>query len=145
VGSTAIFDGQGGNGAPVDVADGLLTVSPDFGANVFDGTALWLEIEVRNPHDATDTALYELLDPRQAITGAPVALSLRGLRTSDSGNASSPWNIIGGHAENNVTGGAWGATISGGGLAGFPNSVGGNLARMLHEWSFRWRNGGCRP
>ena len=55
VGTTAIFDGQGGNGSPVDVADGLLTVSPDFGSNVFDGTALWIEIEVRNPHDATDT------------------------------------------------------------------------------------------
>ena len=40
------------------------------------------------------------------------------------------WNIIGGHAENNVTGGARGTTISGGGFAGFPNSVGGNYATV---------------
>ena len=74
VGSAVIFDGQGGNGPPVDVADGLFTVRPDFGANVFAGTALWLEIEVRSPHDPTDLAMYTPLDPRQAITAAPVAL-----------------------------------------------------------------------
>ncbi len=70
VGTTAIFDGQGGNGAAVDVADGLLTVSPDFGSNVFDGTALWLQIEVRNPHDATGTALHDtLLEARAELPG----------------------------------------------------------------------------
>ncbi len=87
VGTTAVFDGQGGNGAAVDVIDGLLTVSPDFGANVFDGTALWLEIEVRNPHDATDTAAYDTLDPRQPITAVPVALQTKGIFVEEpSGN-----------------------------------------------------------
>ena len=50
VGTAVVFDGQAGNGPPVDVTEGLFTVRPDFGANVFDGTALWLEIEVRSPH-----------------------------------------------------------------------------------------------
>ena len=44
VGSTVIFDGQVGNGAPVRVTDGLLTARPDFGASIFGGPALWLEI-----------------------------------------------------------------------------------------------------
>ncbi len=79
VGMSAVFDGQPGNGAPVDVVDGLLSATPDFGANVFDGTAIWLQVDVRNPHDPTDSAPYELLDPRQPITAAPVALQTKGI------------------------------------------------------------------
>ncbi len=79
VGATVIFDGQGGNDLPVVVTDGLFTAAPDFGANVFDGTALWLQIEVRNPHDPADLAPYTPLDPRQPITAAPIALQTKGL------------------------------------------------------------------
>ena len=77
VGSSAIFDGQPGNGPPVEVADGLFTVRPDFGANVIDGTALWLEIQVRSPHDPSNTAMYTTLDPRHPITAAPIALQTK--------------------------------------------------------------------
>lgn len=83
VGTAVIFDGQVGNGLPVDVTEGLFTAAPDFGANVFDGTALWLAIQVRNPHDATDTAMYTPLDPRQPITAVPVALQTRGIFVSE--------------------------------------------------------------
>ncbi|NIM48625.1 MAG: hypothetical protein GTO22_05105, partial [Gemmatimonadales bacterium] len=51
VGSTVIFDGQGGNPAPVNVVKGLFTVLLDFGVTAFNGEARWLEIEVRSPHD----------------------------------------------------------------------------------------------
>ena len=52
------------------VTDGLLTVQLDFG-NVFDGTALWLEIGVR-PGSSSGT--YTTLSPRQALTAAPYSL-----------------------------------------------------------------------
>jgi len=53
----------------VTVTDGLFTVQLDFG-NVFDGTALWLEIAVR---PGNSTAAYTTLSPRQALTAAPYA------------------------------------------------------------------------
>lgn len=55
------------------VADGLFTATPSFGA-VFDGTALYLEIGVR-PDGSADP--FTTLTPRQALTAAPYALSLR--------------------------------------------------------------------
>ena len=55
----------------VAVADGLLSVELDFGANVFDGNARWLETAVRSPAGA---GLFTVLDPRQPLTAAPYAL-----------------------------------------------------------------------
>ena len=52
------------------VTNGLFTVSLDFGANAFDGSARWLGIEVQGAGDAGYTALA----PRSAITAAPYAL-----------------------------------------------------------------------
>jgi hypothetical protein len=57
----------------VEVTEGLFTVELDFG-EVFDGKALWLFILVR-PGDSTGG--YTLLNPPQALTAAPYALSLR--------------------------------------------------------------------
>jgi hypothetical protein len=56
----------------VAVSDGLFTAPLDFG-DTFDGTALWLEVAVQCPGDTGFTTL----DPRQALTAAPYALSLR--------------------------------------------------------------------
>lgn len=47
----------------VPVSDGLFTANLDFGAGVFTGAPLWLEIEVNGV----------VLSPRQAITAAPYA------------------------------------------------------------------------
>lgn len=55
------------------VADGLFTATPAFG-DVFDGTALYLEIGVR-PDGSADP--FTTLTPRQTLTAAPYALSLR--------------------------------------------------------------------
>ena len=55
------------------VTDGLFTATPSFG-NVFDGTALYLEIGVR-PNGSVDP--YTILTPRQTLTAAPYALTLR--------------------------------------------------------------------
>jgi len=50
------------------VEDGLFTVELDFG-DVFDGTELWLKVEVKVPSDPDYTAL----SPRQALTAVPYA------------------------------------------------------------------------
>lgn len=55
--------------AGVVVTDGLFTVDLDFG-NVFDGTAMWLEVQVQTPGDAGYTALA----PRQLLAATPYAL-----------------------------------------------------------------------
>jgi hypothetical protein len=49
-------------------AGGVISVDLDFGA-VFNGTALWLEIQIRTPPDGSYTTLS-----RQAVTAAPFAL-----------------------------------------------------------------------
>jgi hypothetical protein len=55
----------------VFLTDGRFTVQLDF-SNVFDGTALWLEIAVRCGDPG-----YTTLTPRQALTAAPYALDSR--------------------------------------------------------------------
>jgi len=52
------------------VTDGLFSVELDFG-DVFDGTALWLQISVR---PGPSTGSYTALSPRQSLTAAPYAL-----------------------------------------------------------------------
>ena len=52
----------------VTVTAGLFTVQLDFG-NVFDGTALWLDIGVR----PVGGSGYTALTPRQALTATPFA------------------------------------------------------------------------
>jgi hypothetical protein len=54
----------------VTVSDGYFTVELDFG-DVFDGTALWLEIEVQGPGDPGFTAL----SPRQPLRPTPYAIN----------------------------------------------------------------------
>lgn len=55
----------------VDVVNGLFTVGLDFGSAPF-SEARWLGIEIRHPPGPGGT--YQLLSPRQPITGAPLAL-----------------------------------------------------------------------
>ncbi len=69
VGSTIQF-----NSLPV--TDGLITVELDFGASVFDGSQLWLEITV----DGNE------LIPRQPLTGSPYSIQTRGIFVDDAGN-----------------------------------------------------------
>jgi hypothetical protein len=57
----------------VTVTEGLFTAELDFGA-VFGGTAYWLDIGVR-PGSSSDS--YTTLSPRQPLTPAPYAHSLR--------------------------------------------------------------------
>lgn len=107
----------------IAVLEGYFTTQLDFG-EVFNGDARYLEIGVKT---AGSLDPYTILAPRQALTPSPYALALPGLWTQQ--NATSP-NVIGGHNANAVTGGAVGATISGGGAVGSVNSVGANYATV---------------
>jgi len=57
--------------SPTSVSNGLFTVTLDFGAGIFTGTAHWLEIAVR-PGDSTGS--FTPLNPLQPLTAAPYAL-----------------------------------------------------------------------
>lgn len=67
--------------AAVQVTNGIFTVSLDFGANSFDGTARLLEIGVFS----TTTNDYVVLNPRQTIT--PTPYSIRALNATTADNA----------------------------------------------------------
>lgn len=94
----------------VPVSQGLFNLTLDFGA-VFTGSELYLEIGVR---PGSSAGAYTTLEPRQRIGVTPYALALPGLYTQP--NDTSP-NLVGGFAGNEVTAGAVGAVIGGGGAA----------------------------
>lgn len=107
----------------IAVIDGYFTTKLDFG-EAFNGDARYLEIGVKI---AGSSDPYTILDPRQELTPTPYALALPGLWTQQ--NATSP-NMIGGYNANAITGGAVGATISGGGSSGAINTAGANFATV---------------
>ncbi len=61
------------------IVSGQVNTQIDFG-DVFDGTALWLEISVR---DGAATGAYTVLSPRQELTGAPFAQHSKDAETAD--------------------------------------------------------------
>ncbi len=65
----------------VSVTGGLFTTQLDFGPNMFQGQARWLEIFVR---PGASLAAYQQLTPRQEITATPYALYAMG----------APWEAI---------------------------------------------------
>jgi hypothetical protein len=73
------------NVADVDVIDGYFTVELDFGSEVFEGSARWLDIGVR-PGELEDPNVYTMLSPRQELTPTPYSLHTRGIFVNGSGN-----------------------------------------------------------
>lgn len=77
--------------ASVTVSNGLFTVPLDFGASVFDGSPLWLDISVQKNGGAFTT-----LSPRQALTPAPYAIFAQNAGSGSSGT-NRVW-LIGGNS-----------------------------------------------
>lgn len=57
----------------LEVSKGLFSTSVDFG-DIYDGTALWLEIGIAPAGDCDDLTAFEYLAPAQALTATPYAL-----------------------------------------------------------------------
>ncbi len=120
-----LFDAPSG-GSPIgsaitrtlSIANGLFTVGLNFGdGSVFAAEARWLEIQVRCPAGGGG---FTTLNARQSLSPMPYALALPGLYTTP--NITSP-NVIGGYSGNSVFPGVVGATIAGGGYAGWANVI----------------------
>jgi hypothetical protein len=71
----------------VIVSNGLFTTPVDFGTNVYDGTAYWLELAVR-PSGTPD--LFVTLAPRQALTPVPYALHAPKAKLADKARTVEP-------------------------------------------------------
>jgi len=89
-----VFDGEGTNAGPVSVINGLFQSELDFG-NTFDGSGLWLEVQVR-PHTIGG---YTPLVPRQPVTAVPYALYALG-----GPGGSGSWTAAGGDIHNTNAG-----------------------------------------
>ncbi len=98
----------------VSIVNGFFTTGLDFGSNVFNGDMRWLSISVNCGSGFTS------LSPRQALTPAPMAFALPGLRTTQ--NMTSP-NVIGGYSGNTIPITVSGGTIGGGGEYSATNNV----------------------
>ena len=65
--------------AAVAVANGLFTTTLDFGSEVFNGGALWVQIGVRT----NGNGQFSALNPRQPITPAPYAITAGDLTSAN--------------------------------------------------------------
>ena len=82
----------------IGVSDGYFTSGLDFGMDVLDSNALWLEIGVR-PGDVNDPNSYTRLSPRQRITPTPYAVHASSSETVQtplelSGSVAAPNSVL---------------------------------------------------
>jgi hypothetical protein len=122
-GSTQVING-------VNVVNGLFTVVLDF-EDAFDGGARWLGTSVQCSGDGGFTQL----DPRQPLTAAPYALSLRpGASILGEGNLISALNVANSTGIGIVgtgTTGVWGQSQSGNAIYGQNDSGNGFAGRFI--------------
>lgn len=91
----AIYDTAGGGSpvagpmtnGPVQISNGLFTVTLDFGVGVFTGEPCWLEIGVRTNGVSAD---FTPLTPRQPLTPSPYALFAPSAGTAATAQGTAP-------------------------------------------------------
>jgi hypothetical protein len=105
----------------VTVANGLFTVSLDFGASAFTGEARWLEVAAR---PGASTGPFSILSPRQELTPAPNAVFSQ--KTPWTGISGIPAGFADGIDDD--SGGTVQSVATGAGLTGGPISVTGTVA-----------------
>ena len=76
------FDGLAGNGAAIDIFNGLFNAQLDFGTEAFNDDPRWLEVAVSCP---TGVGVYTTLSPREKISAVPRAIRTRGIAVDDNG------------------------------------------------------------
>ncbi len=97
-----VFASQQGNTIDIndlDVIDGYFTVELDFGSDVFNGDARWLEISVR-PGEPNDPCEYTFLSPLVELTPTPYAIYAE----TAGGGGDSDWIISGDDMYSGVSG-----------------------------------------
>jgi hypothetical protein len=124
--------------ATLGVTNGLFTTTLDFGGNVFNGGARWLEINVRT-NGAVD---YATLAPRQPVTPAPYAIyaaAAGGVNAAGITGTLAPAQLPDGTLTNN----AGGVTLSGSFIGSGGSLTGVNAATLngLGSGGF-WQLGG---
>ena len=102
IGSDIIVNG-------VRVTEGQFTVQIDFGARIFNGQALYLEMDVKGDMDTS----YETLSPRQLLTGTPLAHSVRPGMTVTNSDSNTSAKLAGTTAGVSGSGGDYGGYFSG--------------------------------
>jgi trimeric autotransporter adhesin len=161
--------------AATAIANGLFTVTLDFGSGVFISSDRWLEISLRT----NGVGAFTTLTPRQPITPTPYAIFSAGAGTVNGGVIENPIffgttgntplnfvvnngralrleptinsvNVIGGFNGNNAASSIEGATIGGGGTAGYVNrvtggwgTVGGGYANVASNLAATVSGGGA--
>ena len=70
---------------PLSVVEGIFSTTLDFGAGVFAGAPVWLEIEVQAPESG-----FELLAPRQPVNPTPYAINADTLDGMDAPQPAGP-------------------------------------------------------
>ena len=109
VGSTQLKD-------DVSVGDGLFTVTLDFGAAAFAGSARWLSIGVR---PGSSTGAFTLLNARQELKPSPNAVFSQAVPWSGvSGKPAGFADDVDDDSGGDITGVTAGAGLTGGGAAG---------------------------
>ena len=115
--------------SPVTVSNGVFTVGLDFG-NVFNGSALWLEIGVRTNGSPES---YTTLTPRQPLTAAPYAVF-----------AETASNLSGTVSGSSLAGAYANAVTFSNALGTFTGNINGN-GSGLTNLSYGQINGGVLP
>src|SRR4051812_45134463 len=104
-----------------DVSNGFFTVTVDFGAGVFNGSALWLQLGVRT--NGSGSPQFTTISPRQPITAAPYAITARDVSGTNVARLNVPNTAVQATGHPIVSGGAITSAVVDNGGSGYTGPV----------------------